>query len=161
MFWYLEMQLNNVKLTILMFLLIVCQLAINNLTIIYVDCLGVLLAILLAYNSFSIRAIILLSIISDLIGHWYIGSHLFASVLVSVVTGYCTNFYKMSNFLQRYILVAIFYVIFKGILILLDKLLGNSVSIAYSYPVEIGIILPVTFIIFSRYIIRPSSDIIV
>lgn len=144
-----------------MFVLIVCQLAINNLTIIYVDCLGVLLAILLAYNSFSIRAVILLSIISDLVGHWYIGSHLFASVLVSFVTGYFTNFYRMSNFVQRYVLVVIFYSIFKGILLLLDKALGNSISTAYSYPVEIGIILPITFIIFSRYIIKASSDIIV
>ena len=78
------MILKNLRLIIFVLILLVIQFLINNLSIFYVDLLGIILITLLIEGKSSWLALVLLSLIADLFGHWYLGSHLFAIVILSV-----------------------------------------------------------------------------
>ena len=53
-----------------------CAILINNLTIFYVDILAIVLVCLLLGGNYNWTQLIILSLLADLFGHWYLGSHL-------------------------------------------------------------------------------------
>jgi cell shape-determining protein MreD len=158
------MELNKIRLSLFMVILLVVQLFIDNVTPVYLDCFGVLLVILIAYNIFSIRAIIILSVISDLIGHWYIGTHLFACVFTSFLTGYLANYYKMTNSFQRYILLIIYYSLFCGLIFAINLLFrrsGSNIVSYLAYVIEIVLILPIIRSIVKRFLVSSTTDLFI
>ena len=151
------MDRSNIRLNVFILFLAICQIIINNSTCIYVDCLGVVLVILLFNNIISFKSIILLSIVADLIGFWYLGSHLFATIIISFLTGSLVNFYNMSSQLQKRMIVCIFYAILVIITTFIGIITHNSFVNWLNLLVEIFIVCPVIQQIFILAKIKPQS----
>jgi hypothetical protein len=74
---------NNLRFVLLCTVLIFLQFIINNFTIFYIDIIAILLISLLLRGNLIWVQLITISFIGDLIGHWYLGSHLLTVVLLS------------------------------------------------------------------------------
>lgn len=148
------------KLYFLTILLILAQLFINSTSVIYVDILGVFLIVLLINKFCLFRQLIILAMVADLIGRWYLGTHLFAIILISFFSDRYYNFYKLSGSAQKIISIMIFTII-EFMLNTLIGLLTNSVKIDFfSIATEIIILCPLIFLITAKLLKTPSSDII-
>lgn len=77
------MQIKYLNLSILIIIILFLQLIINNTTILYIDCLTLLLVAFLLDGLFPVRLILIVSLLADLFGHWYLGTHLLAITLIS------------------------------------------------------------------------------
>ena len=155
------MQIKRMHLIIFVVVIAIVQLVINNATtFIYLDCMGVLLMVLLLSAGYLWSNVIILSLFSDLIGHWYLGSHLLAFTLLSFIAGYFNNYYKMSTFVQRSVLLIIFYSLMRAILALIEFILHTpGTTSIWGYLVDM-IGAPLILFLFSRYVLRLSTDII-
>ncbi len=136
------------------------QLIINSTTIFYVDCLGIVLVVLLFVNICSYRVIVLISLLADIFGHWYIGSHLFAIIIVGIFVRFIFNYFKVTNYFQANIIIMIFFSIFQGIISLLDLLIHNLNFSLHSYLLELIIICPFIYYIIVKYICK-TCDVVV
>ena len=102
MFWYFVMQINSIRFILFIIGIAIIQQIVNNSTTIYIDCVGlVLVALLITNTECYFRFLIILSIFADLIGHWYFGTHLLAVILISFISNYIVDFYKICNNLQK------------------------------------------------------------
>ena len=153
------MKTNKIKLILLTIFLIFIEVLINNLTPVYIDLLGVLLVIWLLNDSYSLRGLAVLSILADLIGHWYLGSHLMVILVLSFVMMNITHFYRICSFLQKNVLIMIFYSIFCVGLIFLSWLTGKYNFSLVSYIVELIICVPFVNYLFFKVIDSRYDDI--
>lgn len=155
------MQRSNLRFVFLILLLSIFQVVINNSTKVYLDCLSVVLVIILFANVFSFRSVIILALFADLIGHWYLGSHLFAAMIVSFMARPLVNFYKMSGGVQRSITIAIFYTILTCIITLIGMITHNLSISWLDFAIEIFILCPAILFLYNFTKIKTySPDII-
>ena len=154
------MKINKIKMIALVILLTFVELFINNSTSIYVDLVGILLVIWITNDSYSLRSIIMLSLIADLIGHWYLGSHLLIILLLSFTITNFTRFYQICGFWQKNILLLIFYSIFSAGLLLVAWLTNQYTFYWLSYVFEIIIFIPMINYLFARVVDNSSDDLI-
>ncbi len=140
---------NNIKLLILIFGLMLFQLIINNLTVLYLDCLSVILIILLFRKNSYLKLIIFIAFFTDLIGHWYLGSHLFAVILLSFLSQKLVITYSLSGSLQKMAMISIFYAMLSGIMMLIGLLTGNSFINWIDFSIEVLVLCPIILWLFN------------
>jgi len=148
------MRINYPGLVFLVLLLSVIQLVVNNMTIIYIDCFTLVMVALLLNDLFSIRVFMFLSVFADLIGHWYLGTHLLAIVLVSLLAIKFVQFYRTCHTLQRVILVGIFSLLTYGFLMLVDLLVHNNSFSWQNLIIEAVLINPIIMWLMSLFVLR-------
>ena len=154
-----NLKLSQVKLIILTIFFIMLQLVINATSKIYIDLLGVLLVTILVNQLYVYRQLIVIAFIADLIGHWYLGSHLFAIILISFLTDRNYNFFKISNYLQKNISIIICYILF-SLIVGGISLLTHNIRVDYlSFIIETFILCPTVFLIISKIFNNQSADI--
>ncbi len=143
------MHSNNIKLFILIFGLMLFQLIINNLTVLYLDCLSVILVILLFRKNSYLKLIIFIAFFTDLMGHWYLGSHLFATILLSFLSQRLVITYSLGGSLQKMVMISVFYVMLSGIMMLIGLLTHNSFINWVDLSIEVLILCPIILWLFS------------
>lgn len=151
------MQTNRSRFILLILGLSIFQLGINNSTTLYLDCLSVILVLLLFTKTFSFRLIITLSLFADLIGHWHLGCHLFAILLVSFLTQPILSFYRMSGLAQRCFMLCIFYSILTAIITLIGFITHNLFLNWLDFAIEVFILCPIIFVLYTNIGIRKTS----
>ncbi len=152
---------NNIRFLLLILSLSIFQLIINSSTIFYIDCLGVILIILLFKKNISLRIIILLSFFTDLMGHWYIGSHLFAVIIISFFTQNLFTMYAMGSSIQRTFMISIFYALLSGIISLIGILTHSGFINWLDFGLEVILLCPLIQWLFSFATKRrPKADLI-
>ncbi len=154
------MKTNKMKLTLLIIALSCWELFINNVTPIYVDLLGVLLVIRLVNDSYSLRGLVVLSLLADLIGHWYLGSHLIIILLLSFITTNIPHFYRICGFWQKNTLLILFYTLFCAGLTLLAWITGKYSFYWIGYIFEIIIFIPIINYLFIKVIKQRFDNLI-
>lgn len=152
---------NNIKFIFLVILLSVFQVTINNSTGLYIDCLSVAIIILLFSNVFSFIVVVLLSLLADLLGHWYLGSHLFVAVALSFLSVPLINYYRLSGYVQMSVIVCIFYALLTAVITLIGFVTHNLFINWLGFVVEIFILCPVIQGLFIMFGIKAvTQDII-
>ena len=151
-------KLNQFKLIGLTCVFMIMQLIINTSSTVYVDILGVLLMILLVNQLYSLQQLIIIAYVADLIGHWYLGSHLFSLILLSFLTDKNFNFYKMSNYWQKNLFIIIFYALFNLVMAIIGVLTHSLKIDLLDFACEAFILCPVIFLIVSRVLATTSVD---
>ena len=155
------MKSNHLKISVLIIFFMLIQILINNLSTIYIDWLGIILVFLLFINVFPFSLIISIALVADLIGHWYLGTHLLAIILLSLIISPLLNFYKMSNEFQKYFILCVFYALLRLIIFIIGFITKNSFSGLNSFLIEELILAPVTLILFNLVGVRTiTTDII-
>ena len=152
------MTINNIRLALFCFSLILLQFTLNNLTIFYVDLLAIVLVSLLLIGGYSWLQLISLCLVADLIGHWYLGCHLLAVTLLSLFSGGFVNFYRMCNWFQRTMISSVFFLLLVLIIYLVQLMAGKNFSSPFSLVLEIFILLPVVQLLLHLVVIRNSAD---
>lgn len=141
------MQITNLRLFLICITLGFIQIIINNTTDAYIDSIGALIIILLFNENYSIKTLIIMSLFADLIGAWYLGSHLFAAVMVSFLIKPLMNFYNMCASLQKMVIIILMYAILFLILIILGLVYNNWVFNLKGYLLDSFVIVPIAFIV--------------
>ena len=136
------MILKNLRLIIFVLILLLAQFLINNLSIFYVDLLGIILINLLIEGKSSWLALVLLSLVADLFGHWYLGSHLLAIVVLSVFSVRVNRFYQLCGWINRSIIANFFFLLMSLVIYLIDILLGKTFTSFYSITLELVLLMP-------------------
>lgn len=155
------MKINHLKFALLIVFFALIQILINNIYPVYVDWLGIVLVFLLFINIFTFSLIIIISFVADLIGHWYLGTHLLAIVLISLIVSPLLNFYKMSNEVQKYFILCVFYAILRFIIFIIGLLTKNSFIGLNSFIIEALVLAPLTLILFNMVGVKTiATDII-
>lgn len=154
------MQISYFRFSLLIGLILIIQSIVNNTTILYFDCLPLLLVAILLEGIFEIRLIFMICLLADLFGHWYLGTHLLSITLVSFLTKGFVNFYRVSNVLQKVIFNGIFSLIAYIIITLVGLVMHNSNFGWLNLLIEVIIINPVILFILSSFIIKMPPDII-
>ncbi|MBP9743381.1 MAG: hypothetical protein KBD37_08485 [Burkholderiales bacterium] len=152
------MQRNNIRFILLILCLSTLQIIINNSTKLYIDCLSVVLVIMLFSSAFSLGIVVLLALLADLIGHWYLGSHLFAVLILSFLTTPLVNFYRISSYLQMNVTICIFYAILTGIIALIGLSTHNLFISWYDFTIDTFILCPLVLALFNLLGIKSSSS---
>jgi|SRR6185437_6755862 len=153
------MQVKYLNLFILIVIILAFQLIINNTTILYIDCMTLVLVTLLLDGFFPVRIIFVVCLLADLFGHWYFGTHLLAITLISFPTKGLVNFYRVSNVLQKVVLNGIFALIAYGIIGLVDVLLHKSGMNWINLLIELLVLNPIILLMLSAFVIKLPSDI--
>lgn len=154
------MIVNNLRLIIFCIILVFTQFLINNLTIFYVDILAIVLVCLLMGGIYSWTQLIILSLLADLFGHWYLGSHLLAITILSIFSSKFTSFYRVSNWLPRTIMANIFFSILLLIIYLIDVIVGKVFTSFSSLVFEVIVLMPLIQFILQKFVNLRPSDII-
>lgn len=154
------MQINNFWLVILTIILALIQSLINNSGIVYIDCVGVVLIALLINGNYPLRIIVANAIFADLIGHWYLGTHLLAIILVSFLTVPLINFYRMSNLIQKNILACLLYTCSLIIIIIVGILTHNIIFNWTNYLLNIFVVCPLILWVLNKLAFKARSDLI-
>lgn len=154
------MQIKYLNLSILIIIILFLQLIINNTTILYIDCLTLLLVAFLLDGLFPVRLILIVSLLADLFGHWYLGTHLLAITLISFPTKGLVNFYRVSNILQKVVLNGIFAFIAYMIIGFIDLLVHKSSINWINLVVEIIVLNPIILLLSNTLITKLPFDII-
>lgn len=155
------MRINYSRLILLLCLLSIIQLIVNSNTIFYIDCFTLVMVVILLNNLFPIRLLMCISVSADLIGHWYLGSHLIAIVLVSMLTTAFIKFYMACGFLQKTILVGIFSLFAYLILAILDLLLHNNSFSWLSLIFELIFISPIIIWLMNTMVLKTKPGMII
>ena len=154
------MKINKIKISSLVIFLVFLELFTNNVTPLYVDVLGVLLVIWLVNDSYSLHGLVVLSLLADLIGNWYLGSHLIIILLLSFITANVTHFYRICGFWQKNILLIFFYSLFCVALVVLSFITGRYNFNWINYICELVIYIPLVNYFFIKVIDNSSDDLI-
>lgn len=154
------MQINKLKFGMLIVGIIIIQLLVNYFTQVSIDGLAVTLIILLAYGLYSLRFVVAISLLADLIGHWYLGSHLLAVILIGFIAMRFVNYFRMSDFLQKAMIVIGFYSLLVATITLLNTVLHNYTFVWSGYVIDIIVLCPIILMLFSLYIIKTSTSVI-
>ncbi len=155
------MRIDSLRLTTFIFICAILEIIINNATILYVDLLGIVLIILLVNEVYTISSLIVLSIFADLIGHWYLGSHLLSVTLVSFATSSFINFYRMCNTMQKIFIIILFYSLFVCVIVGIEAVTRTMHFSLISYFLEVVILLPIMLWLFTKFIVKTPADIII
>ena len=155
------MQINLFRFILFILIITTIQQIVNSSTPLYIDCIGLVLVILLITNTeYHIRFLIILSIFADLVGHWYFGTHLLAITILSFISKYVVDFYKICNNLQKTIICGVFYAILLLIIGASGVITHNSYFSWISFTFEIFIVTPIILWLFHSFIIRIPPNII-
>lgn len=155
------MKTNNFKLPLYILIIAIIQLIINSNSRLYLDLLGITIIILILSNNYSFKSLIIISLIADLIGHWYLGSHLITAICLTFIsTTSTTNFFNISTFLHKCIILIFFTVIFFIILLMIDLLVHNTVISPVSLIIEVVIIAPLLLKFLEKILIKHTQDFI-
>lgn len=154
------MIIDNLRLTLFIFVGAILEVIINNTTILYIDILGIILVIILVNEIYTIGSLIFISLVADLIGHWYLGSHLLSLVLISFTTSRFINFYKMCNSIQKNFITILYYSISVCFLVAIGAITRTMHFSLISYLLEVIFLLPIILWLFNKIIIKTTMDII-
>lgn len=154
------MQIRYFNLSVFIITILVLQLIINNSTILYIDCLTLILVYLLLEGAFPVRLILLVCVLADLFGHWYLGTHLLAITVISIPIKGLVNFYRISNVLQKIVLNAIFAFMAYTIISCIDISVHRASINWINTLIEVVLLNPIIFLLLSKFIIKLPSDII-
>ncbi|MCC2625076.1 MAG: hypothetical protein K0R14_949 [Burkholderiales bacterium] len=153
------MQIKYLNLSILIVIILTLQLIANNTTVLYLDCLTLILITLLLDGFFPVRFILVVCLMADLFGHWCLGTHLLAITLVSFLTKGLVNFYRVSNILQQIVLSGIFALVAYGIIGAVDFLMHRSSMGWINLLIELVVLNPLILLSSTTFIIKLPSDI--
>lgn len=154
------MILRNLRLILFVLSLLITQFLINNLSIFYVDLLGIVLIITLIENKSSWLVLVILSIVADLFGHWYLGSHLFAILLLSWLSTRTSRFYLLCGWVNRTVIANFFFLLMGLVIYLLDLVLGKTFTSLSSIALELFFLMPLVQFIFNTFVHAKSSEFI-
>ena len=150
---------NNLRLVILVLILAFIQIVINAGGIIYIDCVGAVLIAILVNGNYPLKTLMLCALFADLIGHWYLGTHLLAAILIGFLIAPLINFYRMSNLIQRNILNCIFYAILLGIVTLVGVLTHNVIFKWSNFFINVFIVCPIVLSLFNLVAFKSRSNV--
>ena len=136
------------------------QILINSSTKLYLDLMGAIIVILLLNNNYTFKSLIIITFLADIIGHWYIGTHLFAAILITFLSSRVTTFFNLSTFLKKNLIVAFFYALFLLIVSLIDLCLHNPGMHVTDIIIEIFIFSPIILKILDNLLIKHTENII-
>lgn len=127
-------------------ILIILQLILSIFIPDKIDLLGIFLLIILVnkYNNYT--KIFILSIIADIIGPYYIGTHFLSLLIISFISDRYYNFYKILTHLQKNIILITFILLFELIINIVRLITNNTSNYIYSTIFNL-IILPFIYII--------------
>jgi cell shape-determining protein MreD len=111
-------------------------------------------------GNYSWTQLIILSLLADLFGHWYLGSHLLAITILSIFSSKFTSFYRVSNWLPRTIMANIFFSILLLIIYLIDVIVGKVFTSFSSLVFEVIVLMPLIQFILQKFVNLRPSDII-
>ncbi len=154
------MRIDNLRLAIFIFIGPILEIIINNTTILYIDIFGIILVIILVNEIYTMGSLIFISLLADLIGHWYLGSHLLSLVLISFTTSRFINFYKMCTFMQKNFITILYYSVSVCFLVAIGAITRTLHFSLLSYLLEIIFLLPIIFWLFNKIIIKTTTDIL-
>lgn len=124
-------------------IMVFTQFMINNFTIFYVDIFGAIIVVAIMIGSYSWLSLICLSLLADLLSHWYLGTHLIALVLISIVSSKIVNFYKISNAINKFVIVAFYYSLLSLIIVIIEFATGRVFFSASNLLFQIFVVIPV------------------
>lgn len=149
---------NKVSFIIFCIILVVAQFLTNNFSIFYVDLFAILLVSLLLRGNLLWMQLIILSFVGDLIGHWFLGTHLLAVVLLSYFTNKIANFYRMCGWFPR-TLISIFYLaIFYLIVYIVELSTKRVVTSLDDILVQLLVFLPLVQLVLNLLTTQKSSE---
>lgn len=126
--------------------LIILQLFINIFIPDKIDLLGILSLIILINRYTSYPKLFILSIIADLIGPYYIGTHFLSLLIISFISDRYYNFYKILTHFQKNIVIITFILLFELIINIVRIITNNTSNYINSIIFSI-IVLPFIYII--------------
>ncbi|MCE2706078.1 MAG: hypothetical protein LW807_03290 [Proteobacteria bacterium] len=153
-----SLKAGQIKLIVLTLFLSIVQLLINSSSIIYADLLGVFLVVLLVNQFCLYRQLIIIAFFADIVGHWYLGTHLFALITISFLADKYFNFYKISNIFQKIISIIVFYSLFNGVITIIGLLTHNIRVDTLSFIIEIIVLCPIMFAIVGKILGLSTVD---
>lgn len=149
---------NKVSFIIFCIILVVAQFLTNNFSIFYVDLFAILLVSLLLRGNLLWLQLIILSFVGDLIGHWFLGTHLLVVVLLSYFTNKIANFYRMCGWFPR-TLISIFYLaIFYLIVYIVELSTKRVVTSLDDILVQLLVFLPLVQLVLNLLTTQKSSE---
>lgn len=154
------MAINKFKLTILILVTAFVQLLINNQTALYLDCVSIILVVLLLSGNYTLGMLVSIALFADFIGHWYLGSHLFAALVLSFLAKPVIRFFHICSIYQKIFLLILFYFMFVSITTAIDLITHNVLISGLSFAIETIVFCPIVFILFKYSIIKNSENII-
>lgn len=151
---------NMVSIVFSIVLLLIIQIIINSATIFYVDILGIVLIVFLMSSEIRWPNIIWTSILADLFGYWFLGTHLIAIVVLSIVIQKLINFYRMVNWLARYIFTSIAYLCMSLVIYIVDELVGKTHLQMINILFTLLFIIPLVLFVTRNFFVKDTSGII-
>lgn len=152
---------NDINILICLFLSLIVQFIINNFTIVYIDIFGAILVLMLLIGTYSWLSLIIISILADLFGHWYLGTHLIGLVIISMLSGNITNFYKMCNPLHKSVIAALYYSVL-SIVIILIELVSNKIFFSpISIVIQLFVVIPFVQLVIYSFINTKKSNFLI
>lgn len=147
--------LDNISLICITIILAIIQVSINNLNLFYLDLIAILLSIMLFFNFTQsiVTKIIAVSIFADLFSCFFLGTHLFATIMLSFFSHRMIKFYNILTNNQKIFFIAIFYCLIIGILCLVQFINNKPICIDFFGLVVAVIIVPFIVSYFNRYIL--------
>lgn len=149
---------SNLRLGVFLFLLLVSQFLINNFTIFYVDFFGILLIVSLMSGAYSWSKMVMFSLLADIFGHWYLGTHLVSIVIISFMVHNLVNFYRMCGWFQRTLVTNVFFIVMKLVIFVIDATLSHTYVSIESLIFEIVICMPIIQLVLEKIIIKKPSE---
>lgn len=149
---------SNLRLGVFLFLLLVSQFLINNFTIFYVDFFGILLIVSLMSGAYSWSKMVMFSLLADIFGHWYLGTHLVSIVIISFMVHNLVNFYRMCGWFQRTLVTNVFFIVMKLVIFVIDAILSRTYVSINSLIFEIVICMPIIQLVLEKIIIKRTSE---
>lgn len=134
------------------------QFAINNLTIFYVDLFAIVLVSMLMRGNISWPQLILLSLFADLVGHWYLGSHLLATVILSLFSSKFVNFYRMCSWFQRNIISSMFFIAMAFIIYIVELVTGKVFTSKIGFVLELLVLLPLVQALLNKVVFKRPEE---
>lgn len=134
--------INKINLYIMILMCAVIELILNNISYYLFDFLGIILVILLLNQADNLMEVIVVSLLADLIGRWYLGTHLIAVMLMQLSANYFYNYYRICNFLQKWLILIINYLCLLLIIFLLELIFKNILFNFYGVLIEIFLVIP-------------------
>ena len=152
------MKIKKIKFVLFIALITIIQVLINIFSNCSIDILGIFLVVLLAYGFYSLRFIILISLLADLFGHWYLGSHLLTIIIIGIFLSKLVNYFRISSFIQRLIIIVAFYSLLITGVTLINGILNNYTFSWYAYIFEIMLLCPIILALFDSYIVKLNTS---
>jgi membrane protein YqaA with SNARE-associated domain len=139
-------QSSKLQFYVLLSLLLIVQVLINSMTNWSIDIFGSII-IVLALTDDALLVITLIAAIADLLGHWYLGTHLLSILVIGAVFEYIRQFFVICSFMQRLSLVTLCFISFSIVECIIDVVSHGMRINLYSYIINIFVICPLVFLL--------------